>query len=121
EALADCHNEGSFQVLHAKVESEDHRARATALEVLAKIGRPADAEALLKTFLAARNRDESGIALNGLRRLEDVSVDDLVRKTLASAEDSDERIKLIRPLADRGGTSANAELLKQAKDENAQI
>src|SRR6185369_12129902 len=46
---------------------------------------------------------------------------DLVRKTLALAEDSDERIKLIRLLADRGGTSANAELLKQAKDENAQI
>lgn len=114
DALADCHNDGSLEILAAKAGAGAPKIRAAALRILSNIGDPRQAGVLLQAFVAGRRDDETELAKEGLERLQGATVDELVLKTLAGEQEDGARVRLIELLAARGATNADAELIKDA-------
>ncbi|HZR17450.1 MAG TPA: HEAT repeat domain-containing protein [Verrucomicrobiae bacterium] len=119
-ALADCHNGDSLHLLERKMASDEPEVRKTALRVLAKIGDPGEAGFLLQTVATNRSSEEISIAMQAIERFEDPKIDALVLKALAESKDPEARIRFIRLVDARGMTNANPELLRQARDADAQ-
>jgi len=115
-ALADCYNAQSLQLLEARATGGDPEIRQTALRVLASIAGPSQAGVLLKVLMENRSSGESAVAWTSLERLEGAAVDDSVLQALLSSREARARVQLIRLLEARAATNAVAELLKQAAD-----
>lgn len=120
-ALLDCHNPKSLQVLQAKAASDNAGIRKTALVVLGKIGGPAEAGVLLKAVAENRNAEESSLALKSLGRIKGDAVDQQVVAALASAKNSVERVNLLGLLESRGAANAAAAVLNQAADPDGKV
>jgi HEAT repeat protein len=115
-ALRDCHNAQSIELLAAKATGDDAKIRSTALKVLAGIAGPAQAGILLQVMVQDRNADEAAIAEGSLERLEGSAVDNMVLQDLKFAKDAHARVQLIVLLEHRGATNAAEELLSLAAE-----
>jgi len=115
-ALADCHDAQSLELLEAKVAGGGPEVRRTAWRVLASIAGPSQAGVLLKVLGENRSPAESTVAARSLERMEGAAVDDLALQALGAAREARARVQLIRLLEARAATNAAAELLKQAAD-----
>jgi HEAT repeat protein len=115
-ALADCHNDHSFDILAAQAAAQDPQIRLAALRSLSSIAGPAQAALLLKILKESRSADESDLAQSTLERLEGAAVDNAVLAALLAAPEERTRVQLITLLEVRGTTNAVAPLLRLAAD-----
>ena len=122
EALADCHNPRSVQLVRTKTASESALVRAAAFRALGKIGGRSDAEVLLVAVASARTPAESTAAAASLARIEGVEVDAAILKALAAATEIGARVRLIDLLNARPPAAATTgELLRQAADPSPEV
>jgi HEAT repeat protein len=121
DALGDCHNDQSIELLASKVTGDDPKIRSAALRVLAGIAGPAQAGILLQVLLQDRNADEAGMAESSLERLEGSAVDDTVLQDLKLAKDAHARVQLISLVEHRGATNSVDELLSLAAEPDSAV
>lgn len=122
-ALADCHNDRSFAVVRAELDSGAQAVRVAALGVVSEVGRgPELAGALLTVVEGRRSAAEREMASDLLTRMENgEKVDDVIRARLRQTQGVDARIDVIRILGDRRAESAVADLLEQARTPNPRV
>lgn len=120
-ALADCHNAHSIELLESKAHGDDPMIRSAALKVLAGFAGPAQAGVLLKVLLEDRKADETAMAESSLEHLESSAVDDMVLKELRLAKDAHARVQLIGLLERREAMNVAGELLSQAADPDTTV
>ena len=122
EALADCHNPRSVQLVRTRTTSESALVRVAAFRTLGKIGDRSDAEVLLQAVTSARTPAESTAASASLARIEGADVDSMILKSLAAATEAGARVRLIDLVDARPPAAATtSELLRQAEDPNAEV
>ncbi len=77
-ALRDCHNAHSLELLASKATGDDSKIRRAAMNVLADVAGPAQAGVLLQVLVQDRNADEAAMAESSLGHLEGSAVDNMV-------------------------------------------
>ncbi len=120
-ALADCHNSKSIDLLESKATGDDPKIRSAALKVLTVIAGPAQASVLLKILVEDRNAADSAMAESSLEQLEGSAVDDMVLRDLRLAKEAHARVQLIGLLQRRGAVNAVPDLLIQAAAPDAAV
>jgi HEAT repeat protein len=120
-ALADCHNDKSIELLESKATGDDSKIRSATLKVLTVIAGPAQAGVFLKILVEDRNATDTAMAESSLEHLEGSAVDDMVLHDLRLAKEAHARVQLIGLLQRRGATNAVAELLSQAAAPDAAV
>lgn len=122
-ALPDCHNEASFGVVKAQLESDDPATRRAALSTLSTVGQGKElASTLLDVVQARRSPIERQTAMGLLERMEGgQTVDEVILARLQGTDSTDMRIDAIRVLGQRRSPTAVDDLLEQAGNDDPRV
>jgi len=119
QAMVECHNTKSMEILRTKAQDQNASVRKTALNVMGRIGGKAEAEVLLATVCGQKNPEDVELSLGGLQRISGQETDTLILEKLRFESNSKTRVRLIHLLASRRVVDANGELLRQATNSDA--